>query len=200
MKNDKICADLYASCFGLFTETASLCMSDGGRPFCDKGMETIAFNLKNLLLSPVDEAVFFSEYLRFIKMSADYLNEKGYLNYFTASASSVYGDGIFGRFYTAYFANLMLFSFTKWNFCDMLVPDEKVILGAGGRSYRAETGHVLKKDELHKICATFKSLTDLPGIDYGKMFSALKSAVNKDNPVFADLNNRGILSAIITAR
>jgi len=197
-ENDYAALDLYVSAFSLYTEMSALCLYDSGRPFCDRGMEALAVGLKNLLLTPIDESNFASEYASRIKMSVDYINEARLKRLYVDEVASEYGEGVYGRFLSAYFANLMLFSFTKWNFCDMLIPAEKIVADVKSRPC-GDLNKLPTKAELHKIAEIVRGLTELPKVDYDRIFTALKNNVTRENPIFALIVNRGILDAIAQA-
>lgn len=195
--NAKCVVDGYVCAFSAMTELILVAYYESAMPFVDKGMHGIIKAIKQLLLCGCDKDKYIEEILRLTKIAMEYLNERGIKYRYIQNAVRYYKKGTANSFLVTYFANAMLLLFTKWNFNDILIPAENLVPEiAMADSFGLDNSLLLSKGELHIISHKVRGQLVLPGIDYQKMFSALKQAVNKDSPLFAGINNRGIIKGI----
>lgn len=197
INNAKNVIEAYICAFSVMTELLLIAYYESAMPFVDKGMHGIIKALKQLLLCGCDKDKYMGEMLRLIKMSIEYINERGIKCYYVQNAQNLYKNGTSNKFLVTYFINMMLLLFTKWNFNDILVPAENLIIDVALLdSFGLDSTLLLTREELHIISHKVRGQIALPSIDYPKMFSAIQYSVNKDAPLFAGINNRGIIKGI----
>lgn len=190
--------EMYVSAFSVLTELISIAYYESGMPFVDKGLVGIIKALKAFLFIGCDKDKYIPEGLRLIKMSIDYLHDREINSLYIQKAQELYKEGLGNNFLVAYFANMVLFFFTKWNFHDILIPAENLAADIpAADSFGLDKGILLTKEELHLISFKTRGQLALPGIDFKKIFSALQNACGNDNPLFAGINNRGIIRGLI---
>lgn len=197
INNAKNVIDAYICAFSVMTELLLIAYYESAMPFVDKGMHGIIKAIKQLLISGCDKDKYMGEMLRLIKMSIEYITERGIKYHYVQNAQNLYKKGTSNSFLVTYFINMVLLLFTKWNFNDILVPAENLIIEvASADSFGLDSTLLLTREELHIISYKVRGQIALPGIDYPKMFSALQYSVDKEAPLFAGINNRGIIKGI----
>ncbi len=198
VNNARAVTEIYISVFSVLTELISVSYYESGMPFIDKGLVGIIKALKSFLFSGCDKDKYVSEGLRLIKMSIEYLTDRKITSLYIQKAQTLYKDGLGNNFLVAYFANMLLFFFTKWNFNDILVPAENLVADIPAADcFGLDNDILLTKEELHLVSFKTRGQLALPGIDYKKLFSALQNAADKNNPLFAGINNRGIIKGLV---
>lgn len=197
INNAKNVLEAYVCAFSTLTELLLVAYYESAMPFVDKGMHGIIKAIKQLLISGCDKDKYMGEMLRLIKMSTEYINERGISYRYVKQAQHLYTKGTANNFLVTYFINMVILHFTKWNFNDILIPATNLIPEVTmADSFGLDNTLLLTKEELHIISHKVRGQIALPGIDYSKMFAALQGAVDKDAPLFAGINNRGIIEGI----
>jgi len=196
--NARSVIETYISVFSVLTELISIAYYESGMPFVDKGLLGIIKALKTFLFTGCDKDKYIAEGLRLIKMSTEYLVDREINCFYIQKAQALYKDGLGNNFIVAYFANMLLFLFTKWNFYDILIPAENLAAQVpAADSFGLDSSILLTKEELHLISFKTRGQLAIPGVDYQKLFTALQNAAGNDNPLFAGINNRGIIRGLI---
>lgn len=197
ISNAKCVVEGYVCAFSMLTEFIAVAYYESAMPFIDKGLHGIIKALKQLLICGCDKDKYIEETLRLIKIATEYLSDKAITYRYVQNVQRCYKKGTANGFLVAYFVNVMLLLFTKWNFNDILIPGENLVPEvAMADSFGLNECLLLSKEEIHIISHKVRGQLALPGIDYEKMFFALQQAVNKDSPLFAGINNRGIIKGI----
>lgn len=201
VRDTKTLFDTYCAAFSVLTECILSSYYESNLPYSDKGLFGIIDSLKKLLIIGCDIEKYYSESMRLIKLGVEYLQEKGINMFFSSRVLSVGKLGKDYRFIIDYFVNLIVINFTKWNFFDMLIPAEKIILDAPTikPNYRGEAqGILLSKEELSHIAGKAKNLTILPKVESKEIIKLIINSVNGATPLMAEINNRGILEGLIS--
>jgi len=199
VRDTKTVYDAYSNVFSVFTECILNSYYESSLPYTDKGLSGIIESAKKLLTEGCDIDKFFVECFRLMKTGVEYLQEKGNNMFFDAKAVSLGKLNKEYIFVIDYFVNLIAINFTKWNFFDMLIPAEKLVLDipATKPNYRQSEGMLLKKEELSLIACKAKNLTDLPKVESKEIIKLIIDTVTGSTPLLAEINNRGILEGLV---
>jgi hypothetical protein len=190
----------YCNVFSVLNECILNSYYESNLPYTDKGLFGIIDSLKKFLLEGCDIDKYFSESLRLMKIGVEYLHTKGCNLFFSSRALSLGKLTKDYQFVIDYFVNMIVINFTKWNFFDMLIPAEKIILDVPilKPNYRGEAkGILLTKEELSKIACKVKNLSVLPNVEHKTVLKLIIDTVNADTPLMAEINNRGILEGML---
>jgi hypothetical protein len=200
IKDTKHLYDAYSGVFSVLSECILNSYYESNLPYTDKGLFGIIESLKKFLLDGCDIDKYFSESFRLMKLGVEYLQSKDCNLFFSSRALSVGKLSKEHQFVIDYFVNLIVINFTKWNFFDMLIPAEKIILDVSSLkpNYRGEAqGVLLFKEELSKIACKAKNLTVLPKVEHKAILKLIIDTINGDSPLMAEINNRGILEGML---
>ena len=176
----------------VFTEGLATLYRECGAPYGDRALSEVLSRAKRLLLGGADRENYFSEVLSSIKAVEEVLNDRGVTRYTAADMARILGGGAGKRGVAAYFLNLLLILFTKWNFRDMLIPSESA---SGERTAYAEDDLILDRKDLSKAAAWVKKTGAKPEIK--ELVAAMKSAVAGKNSLFAEIFVSGLPEGLI---
>lgn len=200
IRDTKHLYDAYCDVFSVFNECILNSYYESNLPYTDKGLFGIIDSLKKFLIEGCDIDKYFSESFRLMKLGVEYLQSKGCNMFFSSRAINLGKLTKEYQFVIDYFVNMIVINFTKWNFFDMLIPAEKIILDVPSLkpNYRGEAkGILLSKEELSKIACKVKNLSLLPMIEHKTILKLIIDTVNGDTPLMAEINNRGILEGLL---
>ncbi len=200
LRDTKHIYSAYRNVFSVLTECILNSYYESNLPYTDKGLFGIIDSIKKFLLDGCDIDKYYLESFRLMKLGVEYLQSKGCNLFFSSRALSVGKLSCEYQFIIDYFVNLIVINFTKWNFFDMLIPSEKIILDAPSLkpNYRGDAhGVLLNKEQLSSIATKVKNLTVLPRVKHKEILQIIIDTVNGDTPLMAEINNRGILEGML---
>lgn len=194
--NGAAVADCFTALFCVFTDGLAVAYYDKKSPFSDKGLNAVLRQAKNILCGNSDREEFFKEATRSMARIVDCLQLRNIDEPLTLRLARKMGGGLKNRISSAYFLNRLLILFTKWNFRDMLIPAERAVDGVeAGYPHYGVGDLLLKEADLKSISSKIRPYSEKP--DLKKLVHALKAAINGQNPLFAEIYNRGIPEGII---
>lgn len=200
LRDTKLIANAYINVFSVLTECILTAYYESNLPYVDRGLTGIICGAKKLLTDGCDIDKFFNECLRLMKEGAEYLKTKKVDMFFCAKVLREEKTDNEYQFIIDYFVNLIVINFTKWNFFDMLIPAEKLIMNvsAAKPNYRGMAQDILlTKEELSNITKKVKNLIILPQFESKKIIKTIINSINESTPLLAEINNRGILEGLV---
>jgi hypothetical protein len=200
IRDTKLLANAYTNVFSMLTECILTAYYESSLPFCDNGLTGIIDGMKKLLLGGCDIDKFFGECLRLMKLGVEYLQSKNVEMFFALKTLNKSNLGLEYEFIIDYFVNMIAINFTKWDFFDMLIPAEKLIVNVSSTrpNYRGkDTGVLLSKQELSLITKKIKNLTSLPTVSNKEIVRIIIDNITESTPLLAEINNRGILEGLV---
>lgn len=194
--SEKAVLNCFACLFAVFTEALAVYYRDKGGLFEDKALEGLLLSAKKVLCGKADREEYVRSSLRLAALTAERLKERSVVRFTVSETARNLGGGIRNYLGAVYYLNRLLILFTKWNFRDMLIPAERLVpeVVADARPHYGEKDFLLTKEELNGLFSKVSSYTG--GIGKKDVVKALAAAVNADNPLFAEIYNRGIPEGI----
>ncbi len=189
--------EIHAALFLTITEAVAVCYKDAGSPFCDKALLGIVKRAKSILFGEIDIDDYVKEAIRAIENSIERLRLRGVENFLSARMANRLGGSLSDKIATAYFLNRLLILFTKWNFRDMLIPSEKQVIGIADdlTPTYGRDDLIITEAELTKITAKVKGQVEKPQLK--RLVNALRTEIDGNNPLFAEIYNRGIPEGLV---
>ncbi|MFA6866791.1 MAG: hypothetical protein WCR54_04660 [Clostridia bacterium] len=203
VRDTNIAFILYQSLFSVLTECIEFSYYESMFPFQNKGIIGIIDSIKKLLIDGIDEDNFLRESIRLMKVAVESLALSGQYEFVSCSAKLKFNLSNERVFLCDYFINILMLYFTKWDFFDMLIPAKELIMGINSirPNWRGMAQNQLLSDtKLQTIAKKVSCLVELPNIDICETIRILQKVITKDNPLLAEINNRGILEGLINGR
>lgn len=189
--------EIHAALFSVLTDAVSICYLDMGSPYCDKGLLGIVKRLKSILFGEIDIDDYVKDSIRTMENALVRMAERGINNLLSARMGLRLGGELSDKVAAAYFLSRLLILFTKWNFRDMLIPSEKTVRGVRTDAMPTYgSGELLLTEaDLKRIAAKVKSYIEKPSLK--RLVGAMKAEIDDENPLFAEIYNRGIPEGLV---
>ena len=187
----------FACVAALFAEACAVFYKDKGGLFKDKALEGLLSGAKKILFGNEDREEYVRSCMRWTSLATERLKERSVAEFTVSETARRLGGGTENYLNAAYYFHRLLILFTKWNFRDMLIPAEKLVpeVVTDARPRYGEKDLLLTREELKNIFA--KVGFRFGGAAKKEITKAFSEAVNADNPLFAEIYNRGIPEGII---
>lgn len=187
----------YVTLLCLAAEGAAVYYKGKENPFSDNVLLRISEKSRDILVGKADRREFVKTAINLSKEIAEILSEYN-INRLISTAFAESGGGKTADYAECgCFLHRTLILFTKWNFRDMLIATENKVADVSVEAMPSyDKGDLIFTDEdLKKILgfvAPYKSKSGLC-----RLFERFGQAADKNNLLFAEINNRGIYEGII---
>ena len=186
--DDPVCAaECYAGLFCALTEGLARVYADVGSPLRDGALLAQIGRAREILRGKSDRERFLNDCVLTTKTICEILTDRGTRGNVASDMARRLGGGAGNRDLTAYFLNRLLILFTKWNFRDMLIASGSA--SGFSAAYGVEDLLLTEKDVAGMARFVRK---DVAKPNFYELVAAMKSAVEGENDLFAEIFARGL--------